>query len=49
MIIDGVRVRESEVGTGGGFGSRALCPIAESEAWRKRIRLKRGVGFTVAA
>lgn len=49
VMIDGVRVRESEVGTGGGFGSRALCPIAESEAWRKRIRLKRGVGFAVAA
>lgn len=30
VMIDGVRVRES--GTGGGFGSRALCPIAESEA-----------------
>lgn len=38
-------MRESEVGMGGGFGSRAFCPIAESEACRKRIKLKRGFGL----
>lgn len=44
-MIEGVSVRASEAGMGGGFGSRAFCPIAESEACLKRIRLKRGFGF----
>lgn len=47
VMIEGVSVRASGVvGTGGGFESLAFCPIAESEAWRNRIRLKRGFGFT---